>query len=169
MAHTFTFRHVTVNAGTESQVSGAHTARQHTPQVPLAVVYAREMRLNAVGITCSNIEASLGFYALLGVAFGAFEVDSGHYEADLGGGVRIMLDSEEVMASFVDDFQPPRGNDRISLAVEMSAPQDVDALYLQVVNAGHLGIREPFDAFWGQRYATVADPDGNHVDLYAGI
>ena len=26
---------------------------------------------------------------------------------------------------------------------------------------------EPFDAFWGQRYATVLDPDGNAVDLFA--
>ena len=25
----------------------------------------------------------------------------------------------------------------------------------------------PFDAFWGQRYATVLDPDGVRVDLYA--
>jgi uncharacterized glyoxalase superfamily protein PhnB len=23
------------------------------------------------------------------------------------------------------------------------------------------------DAFWGQRYATVLDPDGNPVDLFA--
>ncbi|MGB5655838.1 MAG: glyoxalase, partial [Acidimicrobiia bacterium] len=29
--------------------------------------------------------------------------------------------------------------------------------------------RAPFDAFWGQRYATVLDPDGNGVDLFAPI
>ncbi|MFL6036949.1 MAG: glyoxalase, partial [Gaiellaceae bacterium] len=28
---------------------------------------------------------------------------------------------------------------------------------------------EPFDAFWGQRYATVVDPDGNAVDLFAPL
>jgi uncharacterized glyoxalase superfamily protein PhnB len=28
---------------------------------------------------------------------------------------------------------------------------------------------EPFDAVWGQRYATVLDPDGVHVDLYASL
>jgi uncharacterized glyoxalase superfamily protein PhnB len=28
---------------------------------------------------------------------------------------------------------------------------------------------EPWDAFWGQRYATAKDPDGNHVDLFASI
>ena len=35
--------------------------------------------------------------------------------------------------------------------------------------AGHRGHLEPFDAFWGQRYATVLDPDGNGVDLYAPL
>jgi uncharacterized glyoxalase superfamily protein PhnB len=27
----------------------------------------------------------------------------------------------------------------------------------------------PWDAFWGQRYATVLDPDGNSVDLFAAL
>lgn len=27
----------------------------------------------------------------------------------------------------------------------------------------------PFDAPWGQRYATVLDPDGNGVDLFAPL
>ena len=30
-------------------------------------------------------------------------------------------------------------------------------------------MHEPFDAFWGQRYATVRDPDGNAVDLFAAL
>lgn len=27
----------------------------------------------------------------------------------------------------------------------------------------------PSDAFWGQRYATVHDPDGNPIDLFAPL
>jgi hypothetical protein len=27
----------------------------------------------------------------------------------------------------------------------------------------------PYDAPWGQRYATVLDPDGNIVDLFAPL
>jgi uncharacterized glyoxalase superfamily protein PhnB len=56
---------------------------------------------------------------------------------------------------------------RDTLAVEFDMPADVDEAFAKMVGAGHASIREPFDAFWGQRYATVADPDGNHVDLYA--
>jgi uncharacterized glyoxalase superfamily protein PhnB len=127
------------------------------------------MRLNAFGIICSDIEASLGFYRLLGIRFDEFTADNGHYEAQLGGGVKLMLDSVAVMASFVDGFETPKGNDRISLAVECDSPPDVDEAYRSVIAAGAPGVREPFDAFWGQRYATVEDPDGNHVDLYASL
>jgi uncharacterized glyoxalase superfamily protein PhnB len=127
------------------------------------------MRLNAFGIICSDLEASLRFYRLLGVPFDEFDPENGHYEAQLGGGVKLMLDSEAVMASFVEDFETPTGNDRISLAVECDAPTDVDEAYRTVVSAGSTSVKEPFDAFWGQRYATVEDPDGNHVDLYAAL
>jgi uncharacterized glyoxalase superfamily protein PhnB len=92
-----------------------------------------------------------------------------HYEAPLGGGIKLMLDTEEVMASFVEDFTTPEGNDRISLAVECDSPADVDGTYDRVLEAGYTGVRKPFDAVWQQRYATVSDPDGNDVDLYAPL
>ena len=31
------------------------------------------------------------------------------------------------------------------------------------------GKKAPWDAFWGQRYACVLDPDGNQIDLFAQI
>jgi uncharacterized glyoxalase superfamily protein PhnB len=30
-------------------------------------------------------------------------------------------------------------------------------------------VKEPWDAFWGQRYAAVGDPDGNLIDLFAPL
>ena len=39
----------------------------------------------------------------------------------------------------------------------------------ELVAAGYHGHLEPWDAFWGQRYATVLDPDGNSVDLFAPL
>jgi len=127
------------------------------------------MKFNAIGIVCSDIAASLSFYRLLGVAFPDYEDGTGHYEAQLGGGIMLMLDSEEVMASFIDGFATPKGNDRISFAVECESPPNVDATYERLVSQGHVGVKPPFDAFWNQRYATVSDPDGNHVDIYAPL
>jgi uncharacterized glyoxalase superfamily protein PhnB len=50
-----------------------------------------------------------------------------------------------------------------------SMPGAVDATFAELVAAGHEGHLEPWDAFWGQRYAVVHDPDGNAVDLFAAL
>ena len=44
---------------------------------------------------------------------------------------------------------------------------DIDsaAFYATLTAAGHRGLRAPYDAFWGARYAIVADPDGVAVGL----
>lgn len=38
-----------------------------------------------------------------------------------------------------------------------------------IIASGFKGGKEPWDAFWGQRYASVEDPDGNSVDLFAQL
>lgn len=127
------------------------------------------MRLNALGLLCADLEASLAFYRSLGVDFPAYDPGNGHYDADLGGGVRLMLDSHAVAEMFIDEFTPPKGNDQINLAVEFDAPEGVDETHARLVAMGVESVREPWDAFWGQRYAIVRDPDGNGVDLYASL
>ena len=37
------------------------------------------------------------------------------------------------------------------------------------VEGGFDGDKEPWDAFWGQRYAQVRDPDGVPVAFYAAL
>ncbi|MDT5316585.1 MAG: hypothetical protein QOE74_5605, partial [Mycobacterium sp.] len=44
-----------------------------------------------------------------------------------------------------------------------------DAVFERLTAAGHSGMLAPFDAPWGQRYATVEDPDGTSVDLFAAL
>jgi uncharacterized glyoxalase superfamily protein PhnB len=55
----------------------------------------------------------------------------------------------------------------MSLAFLCSSPAEVEPLYQQVIQAGYQGYKEPWDAFWGQRYAIIQDPDGNLIDLFA--
>jgi uncharacterized glyoxalase superfamily protein PhnB len=57
----------------------------------------------------------------------------------------------------------------MALAFECASPGEVDAVYHGVVAAGFGSKKQPFDAFWGQRYAQVIDPDENVVDLYAQL
>jgi uncharacterized glyoxalase superfamily protein PhnB len=37
----------------------------------------------------------------------------------------------------------------------------------ELLSLGYEGDKPPWDAFWGQRYAIVRDPDGNTVDLFS--
>ena len=122
--------------------------------------------LNAIGIVSSNLRASIAFYRLLGVDFP--EDGEGHIEATLPSGVRLMLDGEDVVKSFRPDWRRETGN-QLALAFECASPAEVDELYEQVTAAGFVGEKEPWDAFWGQRYAQLSDPDGVPVDLFAAL
>jgi catechol 2,3-dioxygenase-like lactoylglutathione lyase family enzyme len=123
--------------------------------------------LNAIGIVTSNMAQSIRFYRLIGLDVPETP-DEGHVDAFLPSGVRLMLDTEEVIRSFRPDWTRAAGN-QISLALECVSPAEVDELYARAVAAGFHGEHEPWDAFWGQRYAQLADPDGVPVDLYASL
>ena len=126
-------------------------------------------RFDAIGIVVSDMGATLAFYRLLGLSFPENAEDEGHVEAELPGGTRLMFDTEDMVRSFDPTFEPPSGTARIGLAFLCESPDEVDRVYDTMCEAGHRSEREPFDAFWGQRYATVLDPDGNGVDLFAAI
>ena len=122
-------------------------------------------KLDAIGCVSADLGRTRAFYALLGV-----EVAEGsdHVEATLPSGLRLMFDTEEVMRSFRPDWVPARGN-TVALAFACASPAEVDEIYARVVAAGFHGEKEPWDAFWGQRYAQLADPDGTPVDLFAAL
>ncbi|WP_067680521.1 VOC family protein [Nocardia miyunensis] len=123
------------------------------------------LRLNVIGLVAADLDATLRFYRRLGLEFG--EVTGGHAQAPLPGGIHLMIDTEDTVRSFHPDWQGQPG--RIGLAVECDGVAEVDEAFAELTGAGYRGALEPFDAFWGQRYATVLDPDGNGVDLYAPL
>ncbi len=71
-----------------------------------------------------------------------------------------------MLESVYGEMVPPAGQ-RIELAFSCESPTEVDAVYRQVLEAGFAGHREPWDAFWGQRYAILVDPDGNLISIFA--
>jgi len=123
--------------------------------------------LNALGIVVSDMATSIRFYRLLGVDLPETPGE-GHVEAALPSGVRLMLDSEEVVLSFRPDWARERGN-QLSLAFECASPAEVDETYARATGAGFKGEKAPWDAFWGQRYAQLQDPDGVPVDVFAAL
>ena len=124
-------------------------------------------QLNAVGIVVSDMARSIAFYRLLGLDVPETP-EEGHVDTFLPNGVRFMLDSEETIKSFRPDWSRAQGN-QLALAFECASPAEVDETYARATGAGYHGEKEPWDAFWGQRYAQLEDPDGVPVDLYAAL
>jgi catechol 2,3-dioxygenase-like lactoylglutathione lyase family enzyme len=126
-------------------------------------------RLDAIGIVVADMAASLAFYRRLGLDVPAAADGEDHAEATLPGGLRLMWDTEESVRSFDPSWTAPSGSPRIGLAFVCADADGVDALYAELTGVGYGALREPWDAFWGQRYATISDPDGNSVDLFASL
>jgi len=127
------------------------------------------MKFDAIGVVVADMKRTLEFYRLLGLDFPEGAETEGHVEAQLPGGIRLMFDTEELVRSYVDDFTPPSRPGPIGFAFLCDSPADVDAAVETLVSHGYEAALPPFDAFWGQRYATVHDPDGNGVDLFAWL
>ena len=124
-------------------------------------------RFDLIGLVVADMPRSLAFYRRLGLEIPAEADGESHVEASLPGGLRIAWDTVETVRSFDPDWTPPSGSGRIGLAFRCDSPADVDAMYAALLDAGYEGHKPPWDAFWGQRYALVRDPDGNGVDLFA--
>lgn len=123
-------------------------------------------RLDALGITAADLPASLAFYRRLGLEFTAF--GEGHHEASMPSGFRLMIDDVATIESF-STYEASTGGRNVALAFGCDTPAEVDAAFAAVTEGGAAVKAEPFDAPWGQRYATVFDPDQNPVDIYATL
>lgn len=119
------------------------------------------------GMVVSDMAASLAFYRRLGLAIPPEADDQPHVQCTLAPGIDLVWDTVETILSFDPAWQPPSGSARTAIGFQCDAPADVDAVYADLTGAGHHGELPPFDAVWGMRYATLADPDGNGVDLFA--
>lgn len=126
-------------------------------------------RFDAIGIVVTDMARSLEFYRLLGLEFPDGAEDESHVESETPNGTRLMLDTLELMKSIDEGFTLPADRSGFVIAFLCDSPGEVDALHGRVVDSGFQSKLEPFDAFWGQRYATVLDPDGTHVDLFATL
>jgi uncharacterized glyoxalase superfamily protein PhnB len=120
-----------------------------------------------IEIVPNDLRRALEFYRLLGLTVP--DSDEPHVEVELPGGNTLAFDTEDVIAAMHPGWSPPTSAGRLAIAFGLGSPADVDALFERLTDAGHPGVLQPFDAPWGQRYATVTDPDGTTVDLFAAL
>jgi len=127
------------------------------------------MALDAIGVAVDDIARARAFYGHLGLEISEDAEGHGHAEAELAGGLRLMFDTVETIRSFDPSWRAPAGSPRAALAFGFGTPVEVDSKYEELVAAGARTDKAPWNAFWGQRYARLRDPDGNGVDLFAPL
>lgn len=121
-----------------------------------------------VGYVVRDMAAALKFYRRLGLAIPDGLEGEPYVECLTPNGYRLSWNTEAMIKGIYPDWVEPVGA-RLSVAFKCDSPAEVDSLYQSLMSDGYASVREPWDAFWGQRYATVADPDGNPVDLFCPL
>ena len=127
------------------------------------------LRLDAIGIVVTDMARALAFYRALGLTIDPAQDTEGHVEFTCENGLRLMWDTEEIIHSFAPEWAASAGDQRVGIGFACDSPAEVDATCARLAGSGYTIARAPWDAFWGQRYAQAADPDGNVVDLFAAL
>ncbi|MEV0156466.1 VOC family protein [Micromonospora sp. NPDC050686] len=126
-------------------------------------------QLDLIGTVVTDMARTLDFYRRLGVDVPAGAEAEPHVEITLPNGLRLAWDTAEMVRSFHPGWTTPAGSPRANLAFRCADPAEVDRYWKELTGAGYHGELPPWDAFWGQRYAVLHDPDGTGVDLYAPL
>lgn len=121
-----------------------------------------------LGLVTTNMVEAIRFYNILGWPLQLPDDEGPYTEVTLESGLRISLNKVEMIKEIDSEWVEPVGQ-RMGIAFLCKSPAAVDATYSEVISSGFEGHKAPWDAFWGQRYAQVKDPDGNIVDLFAPL
>ena len=125
-------------------------------------------KLDQVNIVVRNMDAMAEFYRRLGVDVrvdvqsAAPEWAPHHRNNASSDGIDLDLDSQQFAAVWNQGWP---GGPGIVLGFRLPDRESVDRLFDDLTAAGYTSQQEPYDAFWGSRYAVIADPDGNAVGL----
>ena len=129
------------------------------------------IRLDQVNLVVRDVEASRAFYSRLGLDFGDEHdpVWSAHHVSALHGEstpLDVDLDSSTFAAQWNEGWA---GGSGAVLGFKVDTRAEVDALVAALAAEGVPVQQDPYDAFWGARYAVVSDPDGNAVGIMSPV
>jgi catechol 2,3-dioxygenase-like lactoylglutathione lyase family enzyme len=130
-----------------------------------------EIRLDQVNIVTRDVGASRAFYTRLGVDFGSDDDPvwaAHHVSARSADGLPLDVDLDSTTFAAKWNRGWP-GGPGIVLGFKVESRQAVDDLVAALAADGATIQQEPYDAFWGARYAVLSDPDGNGVGIMSEI
>jgi uncharacterized glyoxalase superfamily protein PhnB len=134
--------------------------------------------LDQINLVCGDVGASMAFYRRLGVdipearvwgtSTGIHHVSAAEQSSDKS--IDFDLDSVEFARLWNTGWKDQADlKGRVVIGFSVPTRADVDAIFHDMTGAGYRGLREPWDAFWGARYAIIEDPDGVAVGLMSPI
>jgi uncharacterized glyoxalase superfamily protein PhnB len=127
--------------------------------------------LNLLDLVTADMDATIAFYRALGVDIpetAIWRTPSGahHVDITMPGGLTVHFDSPALAKVYNAGWREPTGSgSRVVIGFRVASRDDVDRVHRTLTDLGHRSSQPPYDAFWGARYAIVADPDGNHVGI----
>jgi uncharacterized glyoxalase superfamily protein PhnB len=126
--------------------------------------------LHMLNLVVADMAASLEFYRRLGIAMPAGQnAAAAHVQLRMPGGFSMELDTAESARLWHAGWRADPAGVSVVIGFSLPTREAVDARYAELTSAGYAGRQPPFDAFWGARWAIVADPDGNDIGLMSPI
>jgi catechol 2,3-dioxygenase-like lactoylglutathione lyase family enzyme len=120
-----------------------------------------------LNLVVGDIDAAAAFYRRLGLPV-TVAADGYHASAALPNGMLIEWDSTEFVPQWDTGWTGRTGGSTV-VGFTLPTRDAVDETYAELTGNGCHGRQQPYDAFWGARYAIVEDPDGNPVGLMSPI
>lgn len=125
------------------------------------------MELGAITFFVKDMEKMVTFYR--DVMNMPIEWDGGVFTGvQLKSCVYFNLCQREVMG--LSQLEIPKGlNGTMEISFNVPSPEDVDKEFERVVKAGATPVKQPISQPYGLRESFVADPEGNLIEIVAGI
>ncbi len=119
--------------------------------------------LAQVNLIVTNLERAKEFWDVLGFP----SVPRGHQKAavvEFASGMNLVVHEPEFARLWDPSYAGPLAGSAV-IDINVSSRTEVDDLHDRVVAAGFPSSVEPWDTFFGSRYAIVCDADGHRVGL----
>jgi catechol 2,3-dioxygenase-like lactoylglutathione lyase family enzyme len=130
--------------------------------------------LNQIDLVARDVDATIAFYRRLGIKVAKASIwrtktGAHHVRVEFPGGIELAFDSPTLARAYNKGYRRNTVGGNVVIGFGVDTRRAVDRTYARMTKAGSRGLQPPMDAFWGSRYAIVADPDGNHVGIMSPV
>jgi predicted enzyme related to lactoylglutathione lyase len=127
-----------------------------------------KITLDTIGVYVADMAATLSFYRALGIAIDSDQDAEAYVQVTLDNGITLGILSKAMARQADPTFVEPVGQ-CLDMQFKLDSPADVDSLYASVMAKGFKSHTAPWDSDWGQRFASITDPDGRNVAIFADL